>query len=258
MAERGVVVTVGDELLAGFTLDTNAHWLAERLRRRGVRLIARETVPDDAAAIAEAIRRNLTGREADLVVVVGGIGPTPDDRTYEGVARGLGRPLELTESNRRWIEERVRSQKYAEELLAGDETREAILRMARLPEGAEPLTNRVGSALGAWIEVDGAVVVVVPGVPVEMKAMVEAHVLGRLGAAKAEDVVEVEVRGEEARWWPVLQRIEKEFPEVRVGSYPQDGGGRIVLRVIGPPEAAAHAAQRLRDDDPQRPGRSGG
>lgn len=250
MAKRGVVLTVGGELLAGFTLDTNAHWLAQRLRERGLRLVARETLADDPDAIAEAVRRNLEQREADLVFVVGGLGPTPDDRTYEGVARGLGRPLALTSENRQWIEERVRSTKYAEDLLSGVETQEAILRMARLPEGAEPLENTVGAALGSWIPVGDAVVVAVPGVPAEMKAMVKTHVLDRVGAEGAESVVEVEVRGEEARWWPVLQRIEKENPEVRVGSYPQEDGDRILLRVIGAPDTVAHVAERLRAEDP--------
>lgn len=257
MASRAVVITVGDELLAGFTLDTNSHWISGRLRERGVRLVARETVPDDPEAIAESVRRNLGTRDADVVLVVGGLGPTPDDRTYEGVARGLGLDLELTEENRTWIERRVRESGYGRELLEDEEGREAILRMARLPTGAEPLENEVGAALGAWIVTELGAVVVLPGVPREMKGMVEQHVLDRLGGGQADAVVEVEVRGEEARWWPVLRRIEKEHGEVRVGSYPQDEKGRIVLRVIGPRAEVDRVAERLRREDPtagKRPG----
>lgn len=243
-----VILTIGDEILAGYTTDSNSHWLAERFRRRGVRLLAKETLPDDPAVVAEAIRRRLEAGITDLVLVMGGLGPTPDDRTYEAVAAAVDRPLELTPDNEAAIRAKATARGYAPEML---EDEEAFLRMARLPRGARAIPNEVGAAFGAWIDTGPGVVVVVPGVPREMKEMVEKHVLPNVGDPSAvETVEEVEVRGLEARWYPLLKRIEREHADVRVGSYPQDDRGRIILRVTGPADAVARAVAELKRDAP--------
>ena len=92
MLEASLVV-IGDEILGGYVTDTNSPWVADRLREHGVPLTRVQVVPDDAAAIDEALQLELARGRPRLVMTCGGIGSTPDDITYEAVAASLGRPL---------------------------------------------------------------------------------------------------------------------------------------------------------------------
>src|SRR6056297_992737 len=149
------VVTVGDELLAGRTTDTNATWLCEQLDDRGVDVERVTTVPDRVSDIARVINEHRA--EYDAVIVTGGLGPTHDDLTMEGVAAALGRDLEEHDEAMAWLEADGYSRA---DLVAGT---------ADLPAGARALHNETGVAPGA--ELEG--VYVLPGVPAEMKAMFE-------------------------------------------------------------------------------------
>ncbi|WP_254523357.1 competence/damage-inducible protein A [Natrinema caseinilyticum] len=149
------VVTVGNELLAGRTTDTNATWLCERLDDRGVTVERVTTVPDRVGDIARVV--NEYRAEYDAVIVTGGLGPTHDDLTMDGVAAALGRSLETHDVALAWLEENG----YDRQDLASGTT--------DLPAGARALHNEVGVAPGAALED----VYVLPGVPSEMKAMFE-------------------------------------------------------------------------------------
>src|SRR5581483_11867881 len=96
------------ELLNGFVLDTNSHWLAERLRLLGHPLKRLTTVRDSIPEIVEQLRRDLADPEVDVLFCCGGLGPTPDDRTLVAIGEALGRPLVVEESVRARIERRVR------------------------------------------------------------------------------------------------------------------------------------------------------
>ena len=164
---------MGDELLAGFTVDTNGAWMGRRTARLGLPVRARFVVGDDARDIREALARAL--ELADVVLVTGGLGPTSDDITRESVAEMLDRPLRLDEAlleelGTRWATWRSRP------LPAGNE------RMARLPEGALALPNRVGTAPGLVLDVEGRIVVLLPGVPAEMRALFDEEVAPLLRA----------------------------------------------------------------------------
>ncbi len=125
------VVTVGDELLAGRTTDTNATWLCERLADRGATVERVTTVPDRIAAIARVV--NEYRAEYDAVIVTGGLGPTHDDVTMAGIAAALGRSLEEHEEALAWLEEDGYSRA---ELTEGT---------AALPEGARACTMTLAS-----------------------------------------------------------------------------------------------------------------
>src|SRR2546428_10312572 len=88
-----VIIAVGDELLHGFTLDSNSHWIAQRVREAGFPAVRIEVVGDSREAIVDAVGRAVADRRATRVLVCGGLGPTPDDRALEGLATALGRPL---------------------------------------------------------------------------------------------------------------------------------------------------------------------
>lgn len=162
------VVAVGDELLRGDVIDTNGPRLAVWALEAGLDPGPRCVVGDDEAAIARAVRALLA--EADVVAVLGGLGPTADDVTREGVARALGRPLERREDLARSLAELYARRGYA--------LSDAVLRQAELPRGATPLANPVGTAPGFWIETDprhasdrGRLVIVAPGPPRELIPM---------------------------------------------------------------------------------------
>ena len=166
------VITVGTELLLGLTVDTNAADLGRALSSAGVRVVRRTSVADEVGSVRSAVRGALDRTGA--VVVSGGLGPTRDDVTRAAVAEVLGRRLlgdpallsELEESYRR----------------RGVGTMPESSRVqADVPEGATVLPNRLGTAPGLWIE-DGArrLVVLLPGVPAELRALLGEEVIPRL------------------------------------------------------------------------------
>ncbi|WP_306057170.1 competence/damage-inducible protein A [Natronococcus wangiae] len=218
------VVTVGDELLAGRTTNTNATWLCERLTERGATVERVTTVPDRVADIARVVDEYRA--EYDAVVVTGGLGPTHDDVTMAGIAAAFGRSLEEHELVLEWLEERGYSRS---DLTEGT---------AELPAGARALHNEEGVAPGAALEG----VYALPGVPAEMRAMFEAIATEFTGTRTYRETV-VADEPESA----LLDRLEvlRDRFDVSVGSYP----GESVRIEIGSTDesTAAEAAAWLRE-----------
>ncbi|HEY8642965.1 MAG TPA: molybdopterin-binding protein [Candidatus Dormibacteraeota bacterium] len=247
------IVAVGDELLAGFTLDTNSHWLAERLRLLGHPLKRITTVKDRGGDIVEALRRDLDDPEISAVFCCGGLGPTPDDRTFAAVAAALERELVVEEEVRARIERRVRRLHEAG-LIESDQLTEGNLRMARIPAGpTHVFRNRRGMAPGLLYEIGSTRLFVLPGVPLELKGIFTEeiepdHLAGGTGATVRELRFQFAV---EARFYPVLRELEESHPEVSVGSYPNFETKELVIRCIGEDpaqveEAIALVAQRVK------------
>jgi len=218
-------VTVGDELLSGDTANTNATWLSRRLTERGVSVERVTTVPDRVADIARVV--NEYRAEYDAVVVTGGLGPTHDDVTVEGIAAAFGRELERSETALEWLE------------TEGGYTRADLTEgTADLPRGARPLHNEVGVAPGCVL----GSVYVLPGVPAEMEAMFGA-VAGEFSGA-VEHVEELVVDEPESALVGRFELLRDRF-DVAVGSYPGDGV-RVRLRGENPGTVRA-AAEWLRE-----------
>lgn len=247
MAEPdAAIVIVGDEILDGHTQDTNSHWISKRLAAHGVALLRVEVVPDDVEEIEATLRRILLRDAPSLLFVVGGIGPTPDDRTYEAVARALGVDLELRPEAMDALRTRYGSRAPGESW-ADPESSEALQRMIRVPRGAQPLANPAGAALGCVAKSNSTSLVVLPGVPRELYAMFDqSFEPSYLHEFRARDVTrEVAVWMQEARLWPTLNALGAAFPSLRIGSYPQSDGGRVVLRLRGPAPDVDRAMERL-------------
>jgi nicotinamide-nucleotide amidase len=159
---RAALVTVGDELLLGRTVDTNGAWLGRALGTIGLPVVKRLTVGDDEADIRRAVADAMA--VGDVVIVTGGLGPTPDDLTRDAVAGLLGVPLredpEVLESIRARFRDR-----------GVEELPHPNRRVAQVPEGARKLANPVGTAPGLAFEADGGLVVLLPGVPREMRGI---------------------------------------------------------------------------------------
>jgi nicotinamide-nucleotide amidase len=169
------IVTIGDELLLGFTTDTNAAYLARSLAAHGVEIVRRATVGDDADAIASAVRDAL--ERTGAVITTGGLGPTADDLTKPAIAGVFGRRLEMREDIVAMIEERFRQYGFKGPMPASNR------QQALVPEGARVLENRHGSAPGIWIEDDRRRwVAMLPGVPREMRGMTHDVIIPEIRA----------------------------------------------------------------------------
>ncbi len=172
------ILSVGKELLMGYTLDTNSHWLAGELTSLGFEL-QRITVVDDVLDEIAQVLSDYLGRGFSLVVTTGGLGPTPDDMTLTAVAKACGRDLVLNDTALEMVE-RTYARLYIEGKIKRDGLFEERRKMAMLPEGAIPLSNPVGAAPGSWLELEDAVVLSLPGVPAELKGIFEEGARERL------------------------------------------------------------------------------
>lgn len=173
------LVTIGTELLLGFTIDTNSAFVGQALAAAGVRVVRRTSVPDAAAAVRDAVREAL-GRTR-LVLTTGGLGPTRDDLSKHAVAALLGLPLEFHQDI--WDELAERWARMGRKL--GERNRG----QAEVPRGALVLNNRWGTAPGLWITGEQGEVIMLPGVPGEMRGLVTHEVVPRLTARAGARVV---------------------------------------------------------------------
>jgi molybdenum cofactor synthesis domain-containing protein len=229
------IVAIGDELVGGFTLDTNSHWLTERLRILGYPVKRITTIRDRPHEIVEAVRRELADPEVTHVFCSGGLGPTPDDRTFAALADALGRELVIWGESRERIERRVRRMHQAG-LLESPDVTEGNLRMARIPaDPARVFKNRRGMAPGVVYESDGKLLFVLPGVPLELKGIFTEELEPEfLSAGSAATVREVRFNfAVEARFYPLMRELEGAFPDVSVGSYPNFETKELVIRCLG-------------------------
>jgi nicotinamide-nucleotide amidase len=169
------VVTIGDELLLGFTVDTNAAHLARELAAIGIEIVRRSTVGDSAEDIASAVRDAL--ERSDGVVTTGGLGPTSDDMTKPSIAALFGREMVRDELIVQWLRDRWARMRRKGPIPDSNFTQ------AMIPAGAVTIPNGHGSAPGIWLEDErGRWVAMLPGVPREMRAMVSEQLIPRLSA----------------------------------------------------------------------------
>ena len=247
-AMRAEILTIGSEILNGTTVDTNSAYLARRLNELGIACQKRVSVPDDPILLQEAFRLAL--QSSDLLLVTGGLGPTLDDITIEMLAESLNKPLVRDAA----VEQRVRTfYRRRNRKLTHD-----ALRQALLPEGSQPLFNSLGTAPGVWLSLPRTLVVALPGVPGEMKAIFEDEVLPRLRQIPERPAIEsitlrtagiVELQIEHA-----LRKIG--IPkEVSVGLYPQLKTVDVRISCTAPtPEEAQKCIRPLVDKLAQRLG----
>ncbi len=176
---KAELISVGTELLLGQIVDTNAAYLAQRLAEAGVDVYFKQTVGDNSTRVQDAVR--LAMSRADLVVMTGGLGPTEDDLTVAAVAGVLGLDLvrhdAIADTIRRFFESR------------GRQPPETVFKQALIPAGAHPIPNTRGTAPGIHLDQDQTTVVIMPGVPYEMEAMVTDYLLPLLRERMAETIV---------------------------------------------------------------------
>ncbi|MCX6224445.1 MAG: competence/damage-inducible protein A [Bacteroidia bacterium] len=166
------IITIGDEILIGQTIDTNSAWIGERMSMIGIpvkRIISISDSPDEIRlALADSVSR------ADVVLMTGGLGPTNDDRTKSTLAEFF---------NSKLIEDQSVLEDIMKILKIGNYQFSALNRaQALVPHNCRVIRNQQGTAPGMWFEKDGKVVVSMPGVPYEMKSIMENSALSLLAA----------------------------------------------------------------------------
>lgn len=161
------IITIGDEILIGQIIDTNSAWLAQQLNANGIAVTEIITCKDDKENILSAVERALS--QGDLVITTGGLGPTKDDITKKTLADHFGFPMAFHQPTFDVIEGLITR--------LGRKLTEAHHAQAWMPEGIRHLENQMGTAPGMWFEKDGKVLISMPGVPYEMKYIVENHAI---------------------------------------------------------------------------------
>ncbi len=174
------ILVIGNEVLAGNVLDSNSHWLCQQVSARGGQVRRITVLADDPAEIADGLRGALS-RGPALILTCGGLGPTQDDLTVGAIAQALGLKLEQDPAAYAMV-----GALYARLFEQGEVTTPEMLparvKMAQLPQGAEPLPNGAGAAPGVVLTHQGVTIVALPGVPTEMKDIFSHSLLPRLDA----------------------------------------------------------------------------
>lgn len=164
------IVCVGNELLIGKIKDINAHYLAKQATQLGANVkrvtVIRDIVEEIASTICEAI-----ARKPQFIVTTGGLGPTFDDKTLQGIAKALNRKLEVNPKALSIVKRKCVEYAKKRQLPTEIELTPPRVKMATLPEKTEPVNNPIGTAPGVRVDVQGTVLFALPGVPVEMEAI---------------------------------------------------------------------------------------
>jgi len=182
---KAEIVAIGSEMLTPDRIDTNSLYLTRELNAAGFEVRLKTIVGDDEGDIERLLRMAL--KRSQLIVVCGGLGPTEDDRTRGATARALERPISISAEILESLRQRFSRRGYPMPKINE--------RQAEVIEGAEILANSVGSAPGMWLEADGVCLVLLPGPPRELMAMVEAHVLPRVSRLAGDRHLETRTLG---------------------------------------------------------------
>ncbi|MFH0758021.1 MAG: competence/damage-inducible protein A [Bacteroidota bacterium] len=225
---KSALVTIGDEILIGQVTDTNVVWIAAELNRLGVSVGEMVTVSDDAAQIISTLDRYVGNY--DLVILTGGLGPTKDDLTKQTLAEYFQSPMVTIPE----VLEKIKA--YFK--VQGRTLIESNLRQADVPEACEALINEHGTAPGMWFEKEGTIIVSLPGVPYEMKGLMEDAVLPRIrGLVKVPDVVHRTIMTQgvpESYLAELIRDWESNLPEcVKLAYLPRPGIVRLRLTLSG-------------------------
>lgn len=227
------IICVGNELLIGKTLNTNAHWIAKRATLLGATVRRITVVGDDVNEIADAVNDAIR-RKMRFIIMTGGLGPTFDDKTLEGIAKALNRDLKVNEKALNMVKE-----KYEAYLMEGRiervELTQPRVKMATLPEGAEPLRNPLGTAPGVMVNVNGTFLIALPGVPKEMEAIFEESVVPMLkresgGVTFFETSMYVDGIVESALA-PLIDKVMRDNPYVYIKSHTRGEGEKPYIEI---------------------------
>jgi molybdenum cofactor synthesis domain-containing protein len=226
MVDNSVVeiISIGEELLIGKIVNTNAQWIAKRLTDTGWRVRRITTIGDDVNEIISAIREAVN-RGTKVIITTGGLGPTFDDKTIEAISKATNRILKLDENVLREIEEKLKRR--------GRTLSEPAKKMAYIPEGSKIINNLIGTAPGIMLEYEETTIIALPGVPSEMEDMFKREVIKILGFKHKFQEKELTIYNvPEAELAPTIIELMKEIPDIYIKSHPKtELGNKITLKL---------------------------
>jgi nicotinamide-nucleotide amidase len=241
------IICVGNELLIGKTLNTNAQWLSKRITSLGLNVKRITVVGDEVNEIANAVREALQ-RKPRFVITTGGLGPTFDDKTLKGIAKALKSKLEVNEKALEMIRKKYETI-FEEGKIESDELTPSRIKMATLPEGAEPLPNPIGTAPSIIISAKGNVLIALPGVPQEMEAIFEESVAPLLKKEASELMFfEKSIYSHgiiESTLAPLVDQVMLNNPHIYIKSHPKGWGKGIEIHFSTTAKNSATAKNRL-------------
>jgi nicotinamide-nucleotide amidase len=217
------IICVGNELLIGKTLNTNAQWLSKRATAIGIAVKRITVVADDVDEIVSAVREALQ-RKPHFILTTGGLGPTFDDKTLEGIAKALNRKLEINTKALKMVKEKYEA--YARERRTEKvELTQSRIKMATIPQKTEPVPNPVGTAPGVRVGLEGTILIALPGVPSEMGAIFEETVAPLLKHASGDiTFYEKSMYADnimESTLAPLIDKVMHDNPSVYIKSHPK-------------------------------------
>ncbi len=223
---KAQIITIGDELLIGQTIDTNSAWIGAELSMAGFDIQRKTSIHDNRSDILKALSE-ATGK-ADVIIITGGLGPTSDDITRQTLCEFFGTKLVLNREVLEMIEKMMLRRKIP--------MNENNRKQAEVPEACKVLKNRAGTAPGLWFEKDKSIFISMPGVPYEMKTIMADHVLPRLMKRfRSQAIIHKNIMTyglPEARLAEMLKEFEAALPEnIRLAYLPSFGV--IKLRLTG-------------------------
>lgn len=233
------LITIGSELLAGETLNTNALYVGDQLGSAGLVLSRQITIPDQHDVIVSTLEESMS--RAQWIIVSGGLGPTNDDVTKAAIADTLGRPLVYHDEIMQELKGR-----YAR---LGRPVTPYLETQAMLPANAEIIPNPVGTAVGFYLQSKGATIAVVPGVPREMRPMITDEIVPRIaerGDASTHTITWSTTGTPESRLYELLEPAMRDRPEIAVGFLPSEHGVR--LKFVASGQTARVVLQRWCDN----------
>lgn len=214
------ILSVGNELLLGNTINTNAAWIATQVTSAGAEVSRITMIGDNLSDISDALKQSLR-RQPDFLIITGGIGPTFDDMTLKGVAKGLGRRTKLDRNAVRLI------RRHYARRFKGKPMRltKARMKMAQIPEGSIPIHNPVGTAPAVLLPLNRTQIFCLPGVPSEAKAIFLESILGKiLTKGRGRSYIESWLRISgilESSLAPIIDRVMSHTTGVYIKSHPR-------------------------------------
>jgi len=217
------IICIGNELLIGKISNTNAQWMSRRATFLGLTVARITVVRDEVEEISTVIREALQ-RKPRFIVTTGGLGPTFDDKTLQGLSRALKRKLEVNQEALRMIQEKYNAYSMNNRI-ENRELTPSRIKMATIPEETKPVPNPVGTAPAVLAETETTVIILLPGVPSEMEAIFDETVAPMLRKA-ANNISFYEKRIYvdkilESTIAPIIDQVMLDNPSVYIKSHPR-------------------------------------
>jgi len=209
---RVEVIATGDELMYGRIIDTNSHWIAQKVVELGGALRRVTIIGDEPDLIASTLQEAL-GRDAHFIIFTGGLGPSEDDLTVDSIGAALGKKTVIDQTTATKIKD-----VFIGRGITNPADLDRIERMARILEDSKPMQNPTGFSVGMKLKHRGKVIFTLPGVPSEMKSMFDAHISTLIEEKATSKLLArtVHVSMIWREFFPLYRELQKEYPEIYI------------------------------------------